>query len=282
MSEESDGIREAVEHTLRIAVSAAGMLAEQLARLRERQLHQAKERSEYEAQQLQLRWAGEREAARAAWAAVDQKQWWDHAGVEDVAEVLHSARAWAEADPEARTAVERIRHEVNVRYGVDIDAPGADPAAVAEYLARAQVLRAEAEEQRHLAAEEADAAVLSATESDQEKALVDVAAQAAEHEPHPTDRAEARVQVARHHARSHGADQDSRQVYDSAQRREAVAQDLQRRGVDAEVVASMHRADISQGKPATEATKGTRAKSPAARKSRRGPGVQAQRGGLDR
>lgn len=282
MSEESDGIREALGHTLRIAVSAAGMLGEQLARLRVRQLRQARERSEHEARQLQMRWAGECEAARAAWSVVYQGQWWDHADVEQVAEVYCTARAWAEVDPDAHRAVERIREEVRTRHGIDLDAPGADPVAVSQHLARAQVLRAEAEAQRHLAAEEADDAVLLATEGDQEASIVEAAVQAVEHEPDPADRAEARVQVARHQARSDGAREDECQVYDSAQRREALAQDLECRGVDAEVVATRHRVDVSQGKPATEATQVVRGKSPVARKARRGHGVQAQRGGLDR
>ncbi|MBX9246204.1 hypothetical protein ICW40_15505 [Actinotalea ferrariae] len=47
-------------------------------------------------------------------------------------------------------------------------------------------------------------------------------------------------------------------VYDSAARRAAFAADLEANGVDRDLVATRLRADISQGKPATEATRATR------------------------
>ena len=70
-------------------------------------------------------------------------------------------------------------------------------------------------------------------------------------------------------------------MYDSAERRAATARDLEGKGIDHEVVATRMRADVSQAKPATEATAGGPQKAPKARRSR-GRGAQVQRAGLDR
>ena len=44
-------------------------------------------------------------------------------------------RTWQDVDPHARRARDRIREEVRSRYGVDVDAPRADPAALADAIA---------------------------------------------------------------------------------------------------------------------------------------------------
>ena len=64
--------------------------------------------------------------------------------------------------------------------------------------------------------------------------------------------------------------EDAGHSYDSAERREAMAQGFDhienRAAVDARV-----RSDVAQGRPATEATKGAPGKAPKARKNRSGP-----------
>lgn len=69
---------------------------------------------------------------------------------------------------------------------------------------------------------------------------------------------------------------DAAPLYDSAERRQQAAADLESKGVSAEAVGAKMRADVSQAKPATEATKGAVGKAPKARNTR-GRAPQAQR-----
>ena len=78
--------------------------------------------------------------------------------------------------------------------------------------------------------------------------------------------------------------EDSKNLYDSSERRAAMASDLEAKGIEQEVIATRLRADISQAKPATQATKTNPTNSTKqARKPRnRGRGPQAHRTGLSR
>ena len=70
-------------------------------------------------------------------------------------------------------------------------------------------------------------------------------------------------------------------LYDSAERREGTARDLESQGIDPAVVKTRMRADISQGKPATEAVT-SKPRSAKARKTRGSAGIGAERQGLTR
>jgi len=73
---------------------------------------------------------------------------------------------------------------------------------------------------------------------------------------------------------------DGRTVYDTAERRYSTANELEAQGIESTVVATRMRADVSQGRPATEAVKG-RGKAPKARRTKVSA-PQRQRGGLGR
>lgn len=64
------------------------------------------------------------------------------------------------------------------------------------------------------------------------------------------------------------------------ERRERTARDLESEGISNEIVATRMRADVSQGKPATEAVKSVGVKTPKARKGRGTRGTQVQRSDL--
>lgn len=97
------------------------------------------------------------------------------------------------------------------------------------------------------------------TMADQDERRAEEFRAAAEHEPDPEERVRA-----------------------AAERRADTAQSLESQGIDREVVATRLRADVSQGKPATEAVKGAgKAKAPKALKTR-GHSTQIQRSGLGR
>ena len=55
-------------------------------------------------------------------------------GIDDIAQAHETVTVWRDHDEIAREAEGMIRLEVSERYGIDVDAPGADPAAVAAAL----------------------------------------------------------------------------------------------------------------------------------------------------
>ncbi len=136
MAQEHDGIEEALEGMLRIGLTAAGRVAEVAARAREQAARDARAASEAQAGGLAGRLQAERAAARVQLAPVDRRDWWHQARPEDIAVVWETARSWQHLDPVAERAAGRIRREVADRYGIDVDAPGGDLAAVRDALAR--------------------------------------------------------------------------------------------------------------------------------------------------
>ncbi|MGO1561342.1 MAG: hypothetical protein ACTHW7_05900 [Actinomycetaceae bacterium] len=184
-------------------------------------------------------------------------EWWDRATPEQIGHAHQVATAWAQEDPDAAHAGQRIRDEVRSRYGIDVDNAGADPEAVRQRIqievdrsAAAQVA-ADIERSR-AAAENVEARRLHA-HSSQEEARADQARAAAECEPDPTERERAAHEAA---ISDTGADwaRDAGLVgYDSAERREATARDLEASGVERDLVATKMHADVSHAKPATEA-----------------------------
>jgi len=342
MAEESDGIEEALEGQIRVLVTAAGRIGEQLARAREEASRRAQAVSEREARELSSRFDAERNAARTEYANVYRNDWWDKATPEQIAGTYQAARAWANEDPEAVRAEARMRDELSTRYGVDVSNTGSDPAAVRaalgvsepsreqqvgdEELTRAkewfasndpqalsqyeqrrrfadtveaargddsslvqtwksrtdQTPERDADAERRRAAAEEAEAVRLVTEADRADRAAEESRTAAQHEPDPEERQEARVQAETHQAHADSARADARPLYDSAERRQATAADLESKGISPEAVGAKMRADVSQAKPATEAAKGGPAKSAKARKTRSGRGAEAQRSGQSR
>ena len=294
MAEETDGIEEAFEGQLRVLVTAAGQVGERLARAREEALRNAQARSEQEHRELQSRIEAERRAARVEMANVHRSDWWDRATPEQIGRTYQVARAWSQEDPEAVRAEQRVRDEVRARYGIEVNDAGADPEAVRQRI-RLELDRAERDraggdaERGRSAAEQAEAQRLLA-QANQEDQRAEEARAAAEHEPDPEERARAAAEeraraAAEAEQRGATADrarEDGRTLYDSAERREGTARDLEAKGINREAVATRMRADVSQAKPATEAVKaGAAARTPKARKTR-GRAAQVQRTGLDR
>lgn len=286
MSESTDGIEEAFEGQLRVLVTAAGQVGERLARQREETQRNAQARSEQEARERASRIEVERLAARVELRDVGRADWWDRATPEQIARSYQVARAWSAEDPEAARAEERVRSEIRGRYGVDVDDAGADPERVRQLvrleLDRAERDRAAGEEQAARAARESVEAQQLLAHANQQDAQAEAARAASEHEPDPQDREAAAVQAEQHGATADSAREDGRTLYDSAERREGTARELESKGVSREVVATRMRADVSQAKPATEAVKGAGAGRTAVARKRRGRVAQAQRSGLDR
>ncbi|HIZ34385.1 MAG TPA: hypothetical protein H9815_01300 [Candidatus Ruania gallistercoris] len=279
MTVDSDGIEEAIEGQLRVLVTAAGQVGERLARLREDSLRRAQARSEQEARELQSRIEAEKRAARVDLANTHRADWWERATPEEIARTYQTTRAWLHEEPEAARAEGRMGDELRSRYGIDVNDTGADPEAVRQ-LVRLELERAErdlanAEAEGHRGAAEDSEAQRLLAQANQEEARAEAARDAAEHEPDPDERVRAAAEAEQREAAAESSRGESALVYDSAERRDGMARDLEGKGIGHEVVATRMRADVSQAQPATEAVSGkaTRAK---ARKGR-GRAAQLQR-----
>jgi hypothetical protein len=282
MAEESDGIDEVFEGQLRVAITAAGQIGERIARAREEAQHRAQASSEQEARELASRLAAEQRTARAELGAVHRPEWWDHATAEQIGRSHQLARAWANEDPEAVRAGQRIRDEVRTRHGIDVDNTGADPEDVRLELERAERDRANAAAEQSRAHQENAEAQLLMAQADHEDRRADQARAAAEHGPDADERIRAAAAAEQSEARAAQAAADGATLYDSAERRADTARELEAKGMNSEVVATRIRADVSQGKPATEAVTGSgKTKAAKARKAA-GRGPKVQRSGLDR
>jgi hypothetical protein len=224
VADESDGIDETFDGLLRAGLTAAGRVAELIARAREQAAREARAASEQQARELAARLDAERSAARAQLAPVEHAEWWDRAQPADIAQVWETAHAWERLDPDAGVAAERIRREVRDRFGIDVDAPGGDPAAVRAALERRGHAENEAGTQRTQAGRDEGEAARLLAEADRAD---------------QPDRADV-------------LEQDSSDSYDTAERRRDLAASLD--GVaDSETVQAHVVADTFQARPAAEA-----------------------------
>lgn len=160
MADETDGVGETFDDSLRIALTIASQFAERTTRLREQFARQREASAQQEYRELHARFESERGAARASLAPVHQPEWWDTAKAEDIAAAHETASVWREHDDVARDVGDTIRRQVQDRYGVDVDAPNADPAVVASVLRDAERDRADARAERKRSGEELTATQL--------------------------------------------------------------------------------------------------------------------------
>ncbi len=154
MAEDTDGVGETFDDSLRIALTIAAQFGERIARLREQLARQREAGAVQETRELQARFDAERGAARASLAPIQQAEWWDQASPDDIAGMHETATAWRDVDDGARDARDTIKREVQDRYGIDVDAPGPDPTVVAAALRDAERDRADAAAERQRAGED--------------------------------------------------------------------------------------------------------------------------------
>ena len=241
---ESDGVEEAIGGLSRTGVAVAGRLGEQLARMREQSLRQQQAVEEQRGKELQARYEAQRGAARAQLAPTVDARWWDQARPQDIERVHETATAWKDFDPTAQEAAERIRREVQGRYGVDVDNPGANDKAVNEALAQAERDRAEADRQRN------------AGDRDGAEAGVVMGAAGREDRSRQSEVESENV-----------AAKEAEPLYDSEERRQSFASSLDGKA-DAETINARILADRDQATPPTEAIAGKPAKTKVAKRSR--------------
>ena len=235
MAEESDGIADAFDGQVRIALTVATQMAERFARLREELARTAQARTEQQTRELQTRFDAQKNAARASLAPDKQTEWWSHAGVDDIAAAYETAEAWRAVDDDIVRTSDRMREELRSRYGVDVDNLGAGPATDRDAITRAEQDRSSAAVIRDESVEDyAEAATLLAAADQLDK-------QAEEQDRERERQANAADEPAEGLSREEltgKADvfrDDAAAAYDSAERRDAFAADMEKDGVDPEL-----------------------------------------------
>jgi colicin import membrane protein len=251
---EADGIDDAVDGAMRTGLMVAARIGEQLARMREEEQRTIAAAEERRAGQLQERFVAQRAAARAQLAPTTQDDWWDKATPTMIERAHETATAWKAYDPEAALASERIRDQVQARYGIDVNNTGADELAVSAALHHAQQARVEVDFER-----------TKSSAARTEEAVVGAAMAGANRQDRDAARS-ARMGPA----------------YDSPERRRQLTEILEGKG-DREAVNSRLLADKHQGTPALAAvTQKPSLAKPSKMTKQGGQGKTLERGGLER
>ena len=228
MAEESDGMNDAVEGHLVIAVTLATRAAETLAQIVAERAREAATASQAQARQLTARLDAERAAARASVEGVGGEQWWARAQPEQIAAAWQTTQTWKGLDPDLAATGREIASQLQARYGIDVDQVRPDPQALREALAARQgAQQQDPGAQRTKAGREGLEAVVLVSEAD------------------AADRQRQSGQVSDVQASGQVA-------YDSAARREATAERLGKIA-DPETVRAVMLADLAQARPAREA-----------------------------
>ena len=288
MAEETDGVGETFDDSLRIALTIASQFGERAARLREQLARQREAGAVQEARELSTRFEAERGAARASLAPVQQCEWWNKASAQEIADVHETATAWCDFDFVAADAGDTIRCEVRERYGIDVDAPGADTAAVAAALVQAERDRADAAAERAKSGRELTASQLLLTQADR-------------HERDAHDTAETNLSGSGSGSGSgldeaggildNPADADrlsdterqtASQRYDSSERRQQFANNLEGKGIAQETIAARMLADGENAKHPREAVGAGTGQATRVRSKIKSAVQQRDRGGLSR
>ncbi|MBM3714379.1 MAG: hypothetical protein FJW64_01370 [Actinobacteria bacterium] len=268
MADESDGIAEAFEGQLRVAVTAAGRVGEIIARQREEAARRAHAESQQQARELASRLEAERQSARAELSGVYRSDWWERATPEQIGTTLATARAWGNEDNQAVRVEAHMRDELRTRYGVDVAQAGGDPLAV-QAAVDAELSRRQSETERQRSTSDAAETALLMREADRADRQAEAADERAQNTPQGVgERAQAREEAQSHERAAKSARTNVGPMYDSAKRREDEANLLEANGIDKEAVAAKMSADVGNAKPATDAVKGMPRDAQKARPSR--------------
>lgn len=289
MAEETDGVGESFDDSLRIAITVASQFGERISRLREQMARQREAAAVQEYRELSSRFEAERGAARSSLEPVRHSEWWDTAQVEDIAQAHETATAWRHHDDVARDAGDTIRREVRDRYGIDVDAPGGDATAVSAALREAEQARAGARAERQKAGEELTASQLLFASAERREREAQVQSE--------KDWTGGNVDGADIADFNEFADRDadwkqagvganerdqSAQEYDSSERRQKFAATLEERGIAKDVIAARLLADGENAKHPREAVRVQPGKAAKPRGKSTSAAQERTRGGLSR
>jgi colicin import membrane protein len=292
MAEETDGVGEMFDDSLRVALTMASQFGERISRLREQMSRMREASAQQEYRELESRFEAERGAARASLVPVQQAEWWDTGGVDDIAQAHETATVWRDHDETAREAGDAIRREVSERYGIDVDAPGAGQAAVAAALRDAERDRAEARAERERSGEELTASQILFANADRHERE---AQEWAERDWNSGDfdgadiadpqeferRDDDRTQAAEATGQSRAEGDDAGLDYDSSERRRQFAASLKGKA-DQKTIDARILADEENAQHPREAVRTQPGRAAKPRKRAKGVVQQRTRGGLTR
>lgn len=177
MAEETDGVREAFDDALRIALTVATQLGERVARLREQFARKREARAVQTNHELEARFEAERGAMRASLMPLEKNGWWERATVNDIATARETAVAWRDYDDVARETDATIQREIRERYGIDVDNAEGDPGRVATAIRVAESERASELAKAKQVTDELTAAQLLLVAADRQDQASDLAAE---------------------------------------------------------------------------------------------------------
>ena len=284
---DSDGIADALDGHVRVALTVAQQMGEKFARLREELARTAQASTERQTRELKARFDAERSAAAASLTPVQQSQWWNQASVDDIATAYETAHAWAPADAGIARVEAQMGEELRTRYNVDVNRLDADPEAVREAMIRVERDRADAAVQRRTSSEDiteaatllAAADALDRVNERRDEQLLEANEQTSGDLPDVgADRGLREDEV--HSSRR--LNDDGEIVYDSAERRDGFASDLERAGVEPSLIKSRMAADRDQGTPATASVANKPGRQTKGRGRNKSPVLERDRGGLSR
>jgi colicin import membrane protein len=228
MADDTDGVGEALDDSLRTALTVAAQIGERAARLREQSARQREARTDQHARELHARYEAERSAARAALASVLDPGWWATADTRDIAEMWATATAWRDHDTAAAHAAETIRREVLDRHGTVAPARGGTAGTDA----------AETRTDDTSGTPGLVAAADGAERRDRDSIYEGILGDFDDYDPTPVP---GTVDDSGHDPFAEPAEEP--EGYDSPERRTRFASDLERRGISTETVAARILAD---------------------------------------
>jgi colicin import membrane protein len=264
---EVDSASREINGMMRVALQLASRIAEKMARNRERDLEQARRESTERARELAQRLETDRAGVEAYLRASFDDQWWNRAQPGEIADQWQHAQAWREHSQVAVEATERIRTETAKRYGIDVNAPGADEKIVDSLLRDAENRQARAGAVRGRARSD----TMTASEILDEAERAD-AERSDETERNETNGEDVEPQAPGGDSLRSVAEHD----YDSAERRGDDADQMRAAGLAEEEVDTRMRADLDQARHPVEAVTGE-GSHPKARKGRARRGKSAER-----
>lgn len=237
MSTQPDGTHDAMTKDFNALMGIALRVGETLARQRAETKQQQLLAERQRRRELEERFEAERSVMRADLARVNHDQFWDTARPTDVADQYATAIEWSSHDEVASDAREKIETEVEKRYGMTVEEYTTPPARSAD-AERAQAEQADAERDHTEAARLAGGVMEGNARNEQE-----------------TDT----------------AIQEAAEMWDSGDRRAALADALMQQFGDTpegrDGVAARILAETDQGTPPSAAAQAP-GKSPRARKDR--------------
>lgn len=261
MSNDSDGLDEPIEQAFQHALMLAGQVGSSVSQAWKQRMTERANADRAQAAQVLAQYQAERSAALQVLRTTDNPQWWDKAGKDDVAQIVQLSTAWKEHSLEAAAADDRIRDEIKTRYGIDASAVESATTltgtSAGKSAGKGGVDEDEAKELTALAAADRLEAEAAHREEDQElHHAEETLPTASEEEAYGPRWTREQESVAEGHEQAAAiAGMTVAEKWDSAERRENLAEHLRSKAVPEEAVMARLHAERQHAHPITASVK---------------------------